>query len=195
MLWVIRSENEHECNISKHLIDQIVLTYGRIIISMHNMLMFSRLWSIIFQRLGAQYFSSSGKDKRVKLRKQLNMLSRLGWIKWCCNLNMCGSSFMCIQDQEKFFVPQDVTFVIEEWRYKTSCGSFSCLANCAYEWLIFSVALLTPFSLISPSFCSSNHDILDSPCAPVIVLRVFPWRSLSWRGLMEIYSPSSMKWV
>jgi hypothetical protein len=41
--WVIRSENEHECNISKHLIDQIVLTYGRIIISMHNMLIFSRL--------------------------------------------------------------------------------------------------------------------------------------------------------
>jgi hypothetical protein len=43
MLWVIRSENEHECNISKHLTDQIVLTYGRIIISMHNMLIFSRL--------------------------------------------------------------------------------------------------------------------------------------------------------
>jgi hypothetical protein len=41
--WVIRSKNEHECNISKHLIDQIVLTYGRIIISMHNMLIFSRL--------------------------------------------------------------------------------------------------------------------------------------------------------
>jgi hypothetical protein len=34
MLWVIRSENEHECNISKYLIDQIVLTYGMVIISM-----------------------------------------------------------------------------------------------------------------------------------------------------------------
>jgi hypothetical protein len=103
MLWVIRSENEHKCNILKHLTDQIVLTYGRIIISMHNMLIFSRLWSIIFQRLGAQYFSSLGKDKRVKLRKELNMLSRLGWIKWCCNLNMCGSSFMCIPGSWKAF--------------------------------------------------------------------------------------------
>jgi hypothetical protein len=167
MLWVIRSENENECNISKHSIDQIVLTYGRIIISMQNMLIFSRLWSIIFQRLGVQYFSSWGKHKRVKLSKELNMLSRSGWIKWCCNLNMCA-----YQNQEKLFVPQDVTFVIEEWWYQTSCGSFSCLANCAHKWLVFSIALFTPFSLISPSFCSSN---LDSPYAPFIVLRISPW--------------------
>jgi hypothetical protein len=49
--------------------------------------------------------------------------------------------------------------------------------------------------VMGASFCSPDLDILDSPCASFIVLRISPWWPLSWRGLMEIYSPSFMEWL
>jgi hypothetical protein len=124
----------------------------------------------------------------VKLRtkiKELNMLSWSGWIKRSCNLNMFGSSFMCIPRSRKVFwivimylkmLPLSLKSDGTEPPYR----SFSCLAGSAHEWLVFTIFLFPDLDIIAVLVLSSLsweflHDGLCLEGAWWRFVHLLPW--------------------